>query len=405
MAGVLAMILAGGEGTRLQPLTNTRSKPAVPFGGSYRLVDFVLNNFVNSDILRIFVLTQFKSQSLYLHMKKAWVINGIPGCFIDQIPAQMRMGKRWYDGTADAIYQNIGFVEASQPEHICVFGSDHVYKMDIRQMIDFHKSKKAALTVSAIRVPIKKARAFGIIEVDENNRMIGFEEKPICPKSIPGDPEHALASMGNYVFNTETLYDVLKEDSENNSSTHDFARDIIPNLFPKAPVYVYDFSTNRIANEKNVGYWRDVGSIDSYWQTSMDLLEDNPKFSLFNPSWPLHTFYPPLPPAMYMDSKNCKNNITHSMVAAGSLIEGANISKSILGFNCHLSAGTEISQSILLGEVSIGANCRIHRAIIDKDVKIAPGVVIGENFEHDKHLYTMSDGGIIVIPKGARIGF
>src|SRR5574344_1930551 len=376
MAGVLAMILAGGEGTRLQPLTVTRSKPAVPFGGSYRLIDFVLNNFVNSEIIRIFVLTQFKSQSLYMHMKKGWTVNGIPGCFIDPIPAQMRMEKRWYDGTADAIYQNLGFIEGSSPDQVCIFGSDHVYKMDIRQMLDFHHQKKASLTVSAIRVPIKEARAFGVIEVDENSKMIGFQEKPAHPKSIPGDPEHALVSMGNYIFEAKTLYEELTADSESINSSHDFARDIIPNLFPKDAVYVYDFLQNKIENESLSGYWRDVGNLDAYWQTNMDLVDEKPRFS-----------------------------VVQSMVSAGSIIVGAMIEKSVLGFNCNVSSGTEISESVLLGDVKIGKNCRIRRAIIDKHVEIAPGVVIGENYEHDRNFFTVSEGGIVVVPKGAKIGF
>jgi glucose-1-phosphate adenylyltransferase len=405
MAGVLAMILAGGEGTRLQPLTVTRSKPAVPFGGSYRLIDFVLNNFVNSEIIRIFVLTQFKSQSLYMHMKKGWTVNGIPGCFIDPIPAQMRMGKRWYDGTADAIYQNIGFIEGSSPDQVCIFGSDHVYKMDIRQMLDFHHKKKASLTVSAIRVPIKEARAFGVIEVDENSKMIGFQEKPAHPKSIPGDPEHALVSMGNYIFEAKTLYEELTADSESINSSHDFARDIIPNLFPKDAVYVYDFLQNKIENESLSGYWRDVGNLDAYWQTNMDLVDEKPKFSLYNPSWSLHTHYPPLPPAFFQNSQDNRVSVVQSMVSAGSIIVGAMIEKSVLGFNCNVSSGTEISESVLLGDVKIGKNCRIRRAIIDKHVEIAPGVVIGENYEHDRNFFTVSEGGIVVVPKGAKIGF
>ncbi len=276
MAGVLAMILAGGEGTRLQPLTITRSKPSVPFGGSYRLVDFVLNNFVNSDLLRVYVLTQFKSQSLYMHMKKGWNLTGITGRFIDPIPAQMRMGKRWYDGTADAIYQNISFVELSAPDHVCIFGSDHIYKMDIRQMLEFHKQKQAVLTVAAIRVPLAEAANFGIIEVDETGRMVGFAEKPRQPKPIPGDPDHALASMGNYIFETQTLLSELNQDEAREDSSHDFGRDIIPSLYGRAPVYVYDFSTNKVEGEKGGVYWRDVGTLDAYWQAHMDLVSDEP---------------------------------------------------------------------------------------------------------------------------------
>ncbi len=235
MAGILTMILAGGEGTRLQPLTTTRSKPSVPFGGSYRLIDFVLNNFVNADFLRIYVLTQFKSQSLYLHMKKGWNIVGITDRFIDPIPAQMRMGKRWYDGTADAIYQNLGFIERAEPDHVCIFGSDHIYKMDVSQMVAFHKQKSAAMTVAALRMPIEEASAFGVIEVDTEGRMIGFQEKPKQPKHIPGDPTQALVSMGNYIFETDALCRELKRDAAEENSSHDFGKDVIPSLYPRAP--------------------------------------------------------------------------------------------------------------------------------------------------------------------------
>lgn len=405
MSGVLAMILAGGEGTRLQPLTVTRSKPSIPFAGNYRLIDFVLNNFVNSDIIRIFVLTQFKSQSLYMHLKKGWTVNGIPGCFIDPIPAQMRMGKRWYDGTADAIFQNLSFISYNSPDQVCVFGSDHVYKMDIRQMLTFHREKKAVLTVSAIRVPIEEASKFGVISVDKDGRMIGFEEKPKNPTSIPGDPKHALVSMGNYIFETKVLQSELTKDSQNEDSTHDFAKDIIPKMYPNMPVYVYDFLNNKIENETIRGYWRDVGSIDAYWRANMDLLLDKPLFSLNNHSWPLHTHYPPLPPAFFKDIEGFEAHASNSMVSAGSQIVGAHVDHSILGFNCNIDSGTSIKESVLLGDVKIGKNCRIKKAIIDKYVEIAPGVVIGEDIEHDKEFFTVSKDGVVVVPKGAKIGF
>ncbi len=405
MAGVLAMILAGGEGTRLQPLTVTRSKPSVPFGGSYRLIDFVLNNFVNSDFLRIYVLTQFKSQSLYLHMKKGWNVSGISGRFIDPIPAQMRMGKRWYDGTADAIYQNLGFIELTAPDHVCIFGSDHIYKMDIRQMLDFHKEKKAVLTVAAIRVPIHEASKFGIIEVDGTGKMIGFEEKPREPKSIPGDPLHALASMGNYIFDTHTLFTELAADAENEASSHDFGRDIIPDLYPRAPVYVYDYGTNKVEGEKTGVYWRDVGNIDTYWQAHMDLVSDNPPFTLYNRKWPLHTYYPPVPPATFIDTPEHRANISHSLISAGCYIQGSTIERSVLGFRCNIACDTHIRDSVLLGDVKIGEGCRLYRTIIDKQVEIAPGTVIGENLALDRERFTVSEQGIVVVPKGARIGF
>ncbi|HIF9189677.1 TPA: glucose-1-phosphate adenylyltransferase [Photobacterium damselae] len=405
MAGVLGMILAGGEGSRLRPLTDTRTKPAVPFGGSYRLIDFALNNFVNADLLKIYVLTQFKSQSLYLHMKKGWTISGITDRFIDPVPAQMRMGKRWYDGTADAIYQNIRFIEMEDPDQVCIFGSDHIYKMDVQQMLNFHEEKQAELTVSALRMPLSQASSFGVIEVDEHGCMIGFEEKPANPKSIPGDPEHALVSMGNYIFETATLLTELEADAIDDSSSHDFGKDIIPKLFPQGKVFVYDFNNNIISGEKSTGYWRDVGTIEAYWQAHMDLLAEEPAFSLYNSKWQLHTYYPPLPPATIIDSKECKVDINNCMISAGSYIHGATVHKSVLGFKTNIDTCSIITESVILGDVKIGANCSIRRAIIDKNVEIAPGTIIGENLEEDRKKYHVSDEGIVVIPKGAKIGF
>ncbi|KHT61923.1 glucose-1-phosphate adenylyltransferase [Photobacterium gaetbulicola] len=405
MAGVLGMILAGGEGSRLRPLTDTRTKPAVPFGGSYRLIDFALNNFLNADLMKIYVLTQFKSQSLYVHMKKGWNVSGITGRFIDPIPAQMRMGKRWYDGTADAIYQNLRFIQLEEPDQVCIFGSDHIYKMDVKQMLDFHLEKNADLTVSALRMPVSEASAFGVIEVDENGCMVGFEEKPANPKSIPGDPEHALVSMGNYIFERETLCKELEEDAIDENSSHDFGKDIIPKLFPQGKVFVYDFTTNIIPGEKTAGYWRDVGTIESYWQAHMDLLSEDAPFSLYNRQWQLHTYYPPLPPATVLDSDDCKVDINNCMISAGSYIRGAKVHRSVLGFRTNVDHDTTISESVILGDVKIGANCSIRRAIIDKNVMIAPGTVIGENLEEDKKKYHVSDEGIVVIPKGAKIGY
>ncbi|MDC0609477.1 glucose-1-phosphate adenylyltransferase [Vibrio sp.] len=404
MAGVLSMILAGGEGSRLRPLTESRSKPSVPFGGSYRLIDFALNNFVNADIMRIYILTQFKSQSLNLHMKKGWHVSGITDRFIDVIPAQMRDGKRWYEGTADAIYQNIRFIELSDPDYVCIFGSDHIYKMDVRQMLDYHRSTDAKLTVSAIRMPISEASQFGIIEVDETGKMVGFQEKPDNPKCIPGEPDWVLVSMGNYIFDAKTLYTELKEDSVNPDSSHDFGKDIIPKLYPQGDVYVYDFSTNKIKGEKDQ-YWRDVGTIDSYWAANMDLLGKDPEFSLYNRSWPLHTYYPPLPPATFVDVDNHRVKITDSLVSGGSYIQGSEIYKSVLGYRSNIAAGSIISESVILGDTKIGEGCIIKRAIIDKDVEIAPGMVIGEDLELDRKRFHVSPNGIVVIAKGSKIGF
>lgn len=414
MSGVLAMILAGGEGTRLMPLTKSRSKPSVPFGGSYRLIDFVLNNFVNSGIIRIFVITQYKSQSLYMHLKNGWTVSGIPNCFIDTIPAQMRTGKDWYKGTADAIYQNLTFIEEQYADDVCIFGSDHIYKMNVRQMLSFHQNVKADLTVAAMRMPASEvAGRFGVIEVDSENRMIGFAEKPQVPKEIPGDPGYCLVSMGNYIFKSDVLSKELREDADNEQSKHDFGNDIIPKLYPRGNVFVYDLSNNVIEGEPKDVYWRDVGSIDAYWDAHMDLLKEKPEFSLFNLKWPLHTFYPPLPPAFFRDTDKNHSIASHSMVSAGCKIEGATIKKSVLGFRCTADDGSLVEESVLIGDVKIGHNCKIRRAIIDRHVEIADGFTLGYDHEadmklvnpNDKKCPQMSKNGIIVIPKGMRLGF
>ena len=287
MPGVISLILAGGEGTRLFPLTQSRSKPAVPFAGQYRLIDFVLNNFVNSDLLKIFILTQFKSQSLNVHLRQAWHMSGITDRFIDPVPAQMRMGKRWYEGTADAIYQNMRIIQLHDPDHVCVFGSDHIYKMDVRQMVDLHKKRNAKCSVAAIKVPIAEATEFGVIEINEDWKMTGFVEKPLHPTPIPGEPDFALVSMGNYVFEAETLYKELERDAKVTESNHDFGKNIIPNLCKNGDVFVYDFTRNQIEKDNgNQMYWRDVGTIDSYWKTNMELLVKEPELDLYNPRLP-----------------------------------------------------------------------------------------------------------------------
>ncbi|MBF0235309.1 MAG: glucose-1-phosphate adenylyltransferase [Desulfamplus sp.] len=409
MTGILSMILAGGEGTRLSPFTSLRAKPAVPFGGNYRIIDFVLNNFVNSDLLQIFVLTQFKSHSLMKHLSQAWRITGLTGRFIDPIPAQMRTGKHWYKGTADAIYQNINLIESYDPEIVCVFGGDHIYKMEVRQMIDYHRSKKAALTVAAIPVPVEKASQFGIIEVDENGKMVGFEEKPKNnPKTMPGRPTHVLASMGNYVFDADTLVNYLQIDAEDDDSMHDFGHNIIPMMVPLGNVYVYDFSTNEIRGEPETskGYWRDVGTIDSYYEANMDLISVTPSFDLYNKYWPLRSYHPAVPPAKFVhDEENRIGHAINSAVSSGCIISGAVVNQSILGHRVHVHSHTYIEQSVIMGNTDIGSGCHIRKAIFDQEVIVAPGTVIGHDPHFDKKRFQISEGGIVVIPKGTRVGF
>ncbi|MEI6895905.1 MAG: glucose-1-phosphate adenylyltransferase [Psychromonas sp.] len=407
MSGILAMILAGGEGSRLYPLTATRTKPAVPFGGNYRLIDFALNNFLNADLLNIYVLTQFKSQSLNIHLRKAWRLSGVTNRFIEAIPAQQRVNKSWYSGTADAIYQNVGFIEKNAPEHVCIFGSDHIYKMDVQQMVEFHKEKQGALTVAAIRVLKSEAYHFGIIEIDKEGRMIGFAEKPAVEdaKTIPGDPDHVLASMGNYIFKSDVLLKELYDDAKNESSSHDFGKDIIGKLYPKGDVFIYKLSDNFIEGEPATAYWRDVGTLDSYWDAHMDLLRDDAPFSLYNKHWPLHSYHPPLPPATFRDTKDSVSDISKSLIGAGSYINGAKIENSILGFQSHLCKGVVIKDSILLGRVKVGAGARLNKVILDKYVEIAPGTIIGENLEEDKKRFTVSENGVVVIAKDTKVGF
>lgn len=407
MADILAMILAGGEGSRLFPLTQNRSKPAVPFGGNYRLVDFALNNFVNADLMQIYVLTQFKSQSLNIHLRKAWRLSGISGRFIEAIPAQQRVNKSWYSGTADAIYQNARFITKNKANHVCIFGSDHIYKMNVQQMVDHHKKHDADLTVAAIRVQKSQAFHFGIIEIDETGHMIGFAEKPSVEeaKTIPGDPDHVLASMGNYIFKTEVLLKELEDDAREEDSSHDFGKDIIPKLFPLGKVFVYNFSLNRIPGEPEYAYWRDVGTIDSYWEAHMDLLSDEQPISLYNKHWPLHTYHPPLPPATFRDQGDSESEVSKSHIGAGSYINGAYIENSILGFRSHLCTDVIVKGCIFLGNAKIGKGARLTNVILDKNVEVAPGTIIGENLEEDKKHFTVSENGIVVIAKGSRIGF
>lgn len=407
MAGILAMILAGGEGSRLFPLTETRSKPSVPFGGNYRLVDFVLNNFVNADLMKICVLTQFKSQSLNIHLRRAWRLSGISDRFIEALPAQQRVNKNWYSGTADAIYQNSRFIEECESDHVCIFGSDHIYKMDVQQMVDHHVKRGSDLTVAAIRVQKRHAPQFGIIEIDETGRMIGFAEKPSVEeaKTIPGDSEHVLASMGNYIFQTDVLLRVLDEDAMLDDSSHDFGNDIIPKLYPMGKVHVYNFSDNKIPGEPQYAYWRDVGTIDAYWEAHMDLLNDDQPISLYNKHWRMHTYHPPLPPATFIDNGEYVNHISNSHIGAGSYINGATIENSILGFRAKVSSNVHIKGCVFLGKAKIGEGVRLNKVILDKNVEIAPNTVIGENLEEDRKHFTVSENGVVVIAKGSRVGF
>ena len=404
----MTMIMAGGEGSRLKPLTSDRTKPAVPFGGNYRIIDFVLSNFVNSGFMKIFVLTQFKSHSLLQHMREGWrVSSGIVKQFIDPVPAQMRIGKKWYEGTADAIFQNMNLIDDEDPDQVCIFGGDHIYRMDVRQMLRFHSKRQAVLTVAAIRVPIQDAHHFGIIEVDEEWRMTGFVEKPEnSPKTIPGNPDYVLASMGNYIFERGPLVDELKKDSIDKNSDHDFGKNILPKMFPEGNVFVYDFSQNFIPGleEEEKGYWKDVGTLDTFWEANMDLVGVHPHFNLYNKKWPVLTYIPPLPPAKFVHFSDLRTgHAINSMISSGAIISGALVENSVIGYNVRIHSFAHVEHSVIMNNVSIGRGVKIRKTIIDKHVQIAPEVQIGYDLVADKKRFEVTENGVVVIPKGAEV--
>lgn len=403
----LVMILAGGEGKRLLPLTKDRAKPAVPFGGRYRIIDFVLNNFINSGFFKIKVLTQYKSDSLNKHITRGWVLSPFLNQYVDLCPAQMRTGSNWYRGTADAIYQNVFHITDEDPDYVCIFGGDHIYKMDVSQMLDFHKENNADLTISAIPIPIEEASEFGIMEVDENWRLTNFVEKPKTkPKSIPGQPDMCLASMGNYIFGKDVLLKALDEDENIEKSSHDFGKNVIPMLLEQGKnIFVYNFATNEFSGitDAERGYWRDVGSIDAYWQANMDLLDSNPELNLYSKDWPLRTFNYNYPPAKFVWQEGDRVGMaTNSMVSEGCVVSGGSISKCVLSPKVRINSYSQVYESILMENVDVGRYSRIKKAIIDKNVKIPPNTRIGYNREEDiRRGFHVSPDGVTVVPKGA----
>jgi glucose-1-phosphate adenylyltransferase len=389
---VLGMILAGGEGSRLYPLTQQRAKPAVPFGGKYRLIDFALSNFINSRIYSIYVLTQFKSQSLTEHLQESWRFSSIlRDHFILPVPAQKRTGDSWYQGTADAIYQNINLIEDGDFDIIAVFGADHIYRMDLQQMIDFHCRKRADVTISALPVPIKEASSFGVIQVQEKQRITGFKEKPKRPRPIPGKPDKAFASMGNYLFNKDILMKLLYEDAADVESSHDFGKDILPRIFNKSRVFAYDFHRNRIPGitKKEIGYWRDVGTIKSFWEANMDLRNIKPEFNLYNKNWPIKTSSYGTPPAKFIFNEYGRpGQAINSIVSEGSIISGGTVQDSVIGREVSINSGATVTSSLLMDRVKIGNHCKINMAIIDKDVEIPPNTILGYDLEQDKNVFS-----------------
>lgn len=401
MKKVLAMVLAGGRGERLYPLTRDRAKPAVPFSAIYRIIDFTLSNCLNSGIRRIYAITQYKSTSLHRHIRFGWDILSAPlGEFIEVIPAQQRIDEHWYQGTADAIFQNIYTLQRERPDHVLILSGDHIYKMDYRKMIDFHLEKGADLTVATIRMDRKLSREFGVIEVDHDWRIIGFQEKPEGPKTIPGDPEGILASMGVYVFQTELLVRRLIEDARSNS-THDFGRDIIPAMIGDDRVFAFDF---RKGDRGGMGYWRDVGTIDAYFEANMDLVSVTPQLNLYDPEWPILTYQPPYPPAKTVLIEGERVGIAlNSIISNGCIISGGSVKRSILSPRVMVHSYAEIEDSILFEGVDIGRYSKIRRTIIDKEVRIPQEMEIGYNLDEDAKRFTVTGSGIVVVPKGIRL--
>ncbi len=406
---MLTMILAGGAGTRLEPLTRERAKPAVPFGGRYRIIDFCLSNFVNSGVFKIKVLTQYKSDSLNNHLSRAWRMTAFLGHYVEAVPAQMRTGMDWYKGSADAIYQNLNIITDEEPDQVFVFGADHVYKMDVRQMLNFHLDKRADCTVAAIPVPIEEGRDFGIIKVDEDGRMVDFLEKPKDPPPMPGNPKMCLASMGNYLFRTDALVKEVVRDAGDDHSAHDFGKNIISNMFKQSRVYVYDFAQNAYPGmlEKERGYWKDVGNIDVYYQSNMELVEVDPVFNLYNDRWPLFTHVANFPPAKFVFADKEHDRVGHatdSLVSEGCIISGSHVHRSVLSPKVRVNSYADVQDSILFENVEIGRRCRIRKAIIDKNVVVPPNTTIGYDPVEDKRRFHVTSGGVVVIPKGMKLG-
>jgi len=406
---VLVMVLAGGEGRRLYPLTHDRAKPAVPFGGRYRIIDIVLSNFVNSGLARIKVLTQYKSASLEEHIARNWRLAPVLDQFIEAIPAQQRTGKTWYRGSADAVWQCKHVLNDENPELICIFGGDHIYKMDVRQMLAFHQDAHADATVAAIPVPRHAARDFGVLEIAPDGRIVGFHEKVESPPPMPGREDMCLASMGNYVFRPDLLLQELEDDDRTEESQHDFGHDVLPRMVHKGcAVFAYDFATNNVPGEDEHarGYWRDVGTVEAYWEAQMDLIEIRPQFNLYNFRWPIRTGATHDPPAKFVfrDEAQARVGIaTDSMVSHGCIISGGRIHRSVLGVGCRVNSFSEVEESVLFERVRVGRHAKIRRAIIDKDVEIPSGTVIGFDREADRQRFFVTDNGLVVIPKRAKL--
>ncbi|MDQ1695674.1 MAG: glucose-phosphate adenylyltransferase [Frankiaceae bacterium] len=402
--GVLGMVLAGGEGKRLWPLTADRAKPAVPFGGIYRLVDFVLSTLVNADYLRIVVLTQYKSHSLDRHISLTWRMSTLLGNYVTPVPAQQRLGPQWFQGSADAIYQSLNLVYDEQPGYVVVFGADHVYRMDPRQMVEQHIASGAGVTVAGIRVPREQATAFGVIETHDGRRIDAFLEKPADPPGLPDDPDSAYVSMGNYVFTTEVLLDAVRKDAYDEGSVHDMGRNVIPMLVANGDAQVYDFADNQVpgATDRDRAYWRDVGTMEAYYDAHMDLVSVLPIFNLYNRQWPILTHSPPLPPTKFVhDEPGRTGHAIESLVSPGCIISGGEVRRSVLSPGVKVHSRAVVDGCVLMHGVDVGRGAVLRRAIIDKGAVIPPDVRIGVDPDEDRARgFHVTDTGLTVIGKG-----
>jgi glucose-1-phosphate adenylyltransferase len=393
----LVILLAGGVGERLSPLTKERAKPAVYFGGPYRIIDFTLSNCINSGLRRIFIATQYKSLSLNRHIRMGWnVVSEELGEFVEILPPQKRVGEHWYLGTADAVYQNLYSITREEPANVLILSGDHVYKMDYSKMLRFHLDKGGDVTLATIEVPLTDGKRFGIVSVDEASRVTGFDEKPEAPQPMPGSTSVALASMGIYIFKADVLIRALEDDARKEESKHDFGKDIIPALIATSPVFSYRFYDE---NKKSSKYWRDIGTLDAYFEANMDLCHVNPEFNLYDPEWPLRTYQPQAPPAKFVfaeEGTRCGQALD-SMISGGCIISGSRISGSILCPNVRVHSFCQIEQAILMPGVRVGRHAKIRRAIIDRDVLIPRGAIIGHDPEEDRRRHTVTEGGVVVV--------